>query len=228
MHADLDVAGCAALLGDRTRIALLLALTEADSLAASELARRAGVSAPTASAHLAKLVDGGLVTVEPSGRHRYFRLAGPEVAEALEAISVIASPRPVRSLRDATRGEAVRAARTCYDHLAGQLGVRLAHALDASRILAARDGAYVVTARGERELTSFGLNIAQLRLRRRPLTRACLDWSERRFHLAGALGAAVTSRLFELGWIERLGSGRAVRLTDAGRDGLRDRFGLEP
>jgi DNA-binding transcriptional ArsR family regulator len=227
MDADCDVAACAALLGDRTRIELLVALTEAEALAASELARRAGVSAPTASAHLAKLVAGGLITSERRGRHRYFRLAGREVAEALEAISVIAPRRPVRSLREANHGEAIRSARTCYDHLAGRLGVELAEALERGRVLARDNDGYVVTDRGEGPLSSFGLDMAALRGQRRQLARACLDWSERRLHVAGALGAALTARLFELDWIERVGSGRAVRLTDAGREGLRERFGVE-
>jgi DNA-binding transcriptional ArsR family regulator len=227
MEADKDVAACAALIGDRTRATLLLALTEEiDGLAAGDLARRARVSAPTASSHLGKLVAGGLVTPERRGRQRYYRVAGPEVAEALEALSTIAPSRPVRSLRDEKLGDAIRAARTCYDHLAGRLGVALAEALERNGVLVSLDGGYAVTRRGERALTSFGLDVDGLRGGRRPLVRACLDWSERRFHLAGALGAAITTRLFELRWIERVGSGRAVRLTKAGRAGLRDSFGL--
>jgi DNA-binding transcriptional ArsR family regulator len=228
MEADKDVAACATLIGDRTRVTLLLALTEEiDGLAAGELAGRAGVSAPTASSHLGKLVAGGLITVEQRGRQRYFRLARPEVAEALESLATIAPSRPVRSLRDEKLGEAIRAARTCYDHLAGRLGVTLVEALERQGVIVRANGGYTVTRRGVRTLESFGLDVEALRAHRRPLTRACLDWSERRFHLAGALGAALTTRLFEFDWVERFGSGRAVRVTRAGAAGLRDTFGLE-
>jgi DNA-binding transcriptional ArsR family regulator len=227
MEADKDVAACAALIGDRTRVTLLLALSEeTEGLPASELAHRARVSAPTASSHLGKLVAGGLISAERRGRQRYFRLAGSEVAEALEALSTIAPSRPLRSLRDESLGEAIRAARTCYDHLAGRLGVALAEAMQGNSELVLADGAYALTRRGERALASLGLDVDGLRRQRRPLTRACLDWSERRFHLAGALGAAVTTLLFELRWIERFGSGRAVRVTQLGRAGLRGAFGL--
>jgi DNA-binding transcriptional ArsR family regulator len=227
MEADKDVAACATLIGDRSRATLLLALSEAaDGLPASELARRVRVSAPTASSHLGKLLAGGLIVAERRGRHRYFRLAGPEVAEALEALSTIAPSRPVRSLRDEELGDAIRAARMCYDHLAGRLGVALAEALERNDVLAFADAGYVVTRRGERALASFGVDIDGLRAARRPLTRPCLDWSEQRFHLAGALGAAMTTRLLELRWVERFGSGRAVRVTEAGRAGLHDTFGL--
>jgi DNA-binding transcriptional ArsR family regulator len=227
MEADKDVAACATLIGDRTRVTLLLALSEQiDGLPAGELAHRARVSAPTASSHLGKLVAGGLIAAERRGRQRYFRLAGREVAQALEALATIAPSRPVRSLRDQKLGEAIRAARTCYDHLAGELGVALMQALERNRVIASADGGYAVTRRGERALGSFGLDVEGLRGQRRPLARACLDWSERRSHLAGALGAAVTARLFELGWVERVGSGRAVRVTKAGRAGLHDTFGL--
>lgn len=206
---------------------LVLALTEdIDGLSAGDLARRARVSAPTASSHLGKLVAGGLITAERRGRQRYYRLAGREVAEALEALSTIAPSRPVRSLRDETLGDAIRAARTCYDHLAGRLGVALAQALERNGVIVSADDGYAVTRRGEQALAWFGLDVEALRGHRRPVTRACLDWSERRFHLAGALGAAVTTRLFELGWVERVGSGRAVRVTQSGRAGLRDTFGL--
>jgi DNA-binding transcriptional ArsR family regulator len=227
MDGDVDVAAVASLIGDSTRAAFLLALSEAEALPASELAARAGVSAPTASAHLAKLVAGGLVVAEPSGRHRYFRLAEPAVADALEALSVIAPTRQVMSLREADRTAAIRAARTCYDHLAGRLGVGLTEALEQRALIARRNGDFAVTERGERELDRLGLDLESLRLGRRSFTRACLDWSERRYHLAGALGAAIAIRCFELGWIERRGSGRAVAVTSAGRSELQRRFGLD-
>src|SRR5437016_1131647 len=134
-QGDADVAAAAALIGEPARAALLVALTEGDSLPARELAARAGIAPSTASGHLARLLDGRLVVAERSGRHRYFRLAGAEVATAIEALSVIAPPRPVRSLRAAAVGEALREARTCYDHLAGRLGVEVTAALERRRVL---------------------------------------------------------------------------------------------
>jgi DNA-binding transcriptional ArsR family regulator len=226
VDGDVDVASAAALIGDSTRAAFLLALSEAEALPASELAARAGVSAPTASAHLVKLAEGGLVAAERRGRHRYFSLADPAVATALEALSVIAPTHPVRSLRDADRTAAIRAARTCYDHLAGRLGVSLTEALEERALIARRDGEFSVSRRGRRELADLGLDVGELRRERRAFARACLDWSERRYHLAGAVGAALATRCFELGWIERRGTGRAVALTPAGRGELQSRFGL--
>jgi len=196
---------------------MLLALTEKDALPATELAHRAGVSNPTASIQLAKLVDAKLLTVERHGRHRYFRLADPSVARALEALAVIAPARPPRSLRDAARMEGLKEARTCYDHLAGELGVALLDGLCRKRILDRRDSRLDVTAAGRKRLEELGVEIPSSR---RPLTRLCLDWSERRYHLAGALGAALAERLFELGWIERRKATRAVAVTARGREGL--------
>lgn len=217
MLVDADIASPAALIGDPTRASILLALTEKEALPATELARRAGVSNPTASIQLAKLVEAGMLNVERHGRHRYFRLAHPSVAHALEALAVIAPARPARSLRETARMEGLTEARTCYDHLAGELGVALLDGLLRSRILVRRDARLDVTAGGRRRLEELGVELPSSR---RPLTRLCLDWSERRYHLAGALGAALTERLFELGWIERRKATRAVDVTASGRAGL--------
>jgi DNA-binding transcriptional ArsR family regulator len=213
---DADVATVAALLGEPARAEMLLALTEVDALPATDLARRARVSAPTASAHLAKLVDAALVTVEPHGRHRYYRLADPAVAHALEALAVIAPERPVRSLRDATVGDALRAGRTCYDHLAGQVGVAVTDALAFRR----REAELVPTRTTRLVLDGLGIRLDAVEPGRRVLARPCLDWSERRYHVAGALGAAIAARLFELRWIERLPGSRAVRVTRRGAEKL--------
>ena len=224
---DADVAATASLFGDRTRAAFLLALSEADALPLSDLAARAGVTPATASVHLSKLLEAGLVGDERHGRHRYFRLAGPPVAEAIEALAAIAPVAPTRSLRDATVGEALRAGRTCYDHLAGRVGVELGEALERRRLLVPEGDRLVLTKRGKRHLAELGLDLSAVAAARRMFARRCLDWSERRYHVAGALGAALTDRLFALGWIERHGSSRAVRVTEAGRRGLRARFGLD-
>jgi DNA-binding transcriptional ArsR family regulator len=218
---DVDIAAPASLIGDPTRAAFLLALSEKDALPASDLARRAGVSNPTASIQLGKLVSAGFLSVERHGRHRYFRLADPAVAQALEALAVIAPARPARTLREANRMDGLREARTCYDHLAGALGVSLLEGLQRKGIL---DSKVELTPSGRSRLHDLGVDLTPSR---RAPTRLCLDWSERRYHLAGAVGAALTRRLFELGWIERHGSGRAVRVTGAGRRGLAT-LGVEP
>lgn len=225
MLADADIATPAALIGDPTRAAFLTALAEGHALPASELAQRAGVSASTASIQLAKLVEGALLVVERHGRHRYYRLGDPAIASAIESLAVIAPPRPARSLGQARIGADLQAARTCYDHLAGALGVRLFDALLAERVLTEE---LEPTRRGSRRLCELGIDVDELGRGRRPLSRRCLDWSERRHHLAGALGAALASRFFELGWIERTRSSRAVRLTPRGRRALSRELGVEP
>jgi DNA-binding transcriptional ArsR family regulator len=222
-----DVARAAALIGDPARATLLLALTEDEQLSARALAARAGIAPSTASGHLAKLVDAGLLAVDASGRHRYFRLAERAVADALEALAAIAPSKPVRSLRDATVGEALRQARTCYDHLAGRLGVELTAALEAERVLVRRNGAYLLGRRASSRLAALGIDVASLERQRRPLVRSCLDWSERRPHVAGAVGAALAQRLFELGWIERRERNRSVTVTEKGARALRSELGVD-
>ncbi len=225
---DVDVASPAALIGDPTRAAFLQALSENDALPASELARRAGVANSTASIQLGKLVDGRLLEVERHGRHRYYRLADPTVAQAIEALAVISPRRPARSLRDANRTAGIDVARTCYDHLAGALGVALLGSLVDRGILVRDHQTVAVPKPGVEQLAALRIDVEEIRHSRRAFATLCLDWSERKYHLAGALGAALTSRLFELEWIERTGPSRAVGVTTAGRVGLRSSFGLEP
>jgi DNA-binding transcriptional ArsR family regulator len=245
MTGDTDLAGVGALIGDPGRARVLRALADGRELPASVLAAEAGVAPSTASVHLAKLVDGGLVMAERHGRHRYFRLAGPDVARALEALARIAPPAPVRSLREGTRAQAVRAARTCYDHLAGRLGVALMAGLVENGVLAGGDGRhdrarahadrpsaigrdldYRLTDGGARRLRELGVDVDGALAGPRTPIRYCVDWSEQAHHLSGALGAAVAARLFELGWVARLPRTRAVRLTDDGRAGLAEQFGV--
>jgi DNA-binding transcriptional ArsR family regulator len=229
MTAYVDIAAAASLIGDPARAAMLVALTEEEAmLSAGELARRARVTAPTASSHLAKLEDGRLVVAERDGRHRYFRIADPNVAAALEALALIASPRPVRSLRESETAAALRRARTCYDHLAGAAGVALLDALVRRRALR-RDGdhAFRLSRAGAEFLASHEFDLDAAQRARRAFARPCLDWSERRYHLAGALGAAVTTRLFELGWLKRRTATRAVTITETGRAGLEEVLGAQ-
>ncbi|NRQ36252.1 helix-turn-helix transcriptional regulator [Nonomuraea sp. NN258] len=213
---DADIAPVAALIADPTRAAILTALLGGRALAAGELARLSGVSAATASAHLARLLDGRLVDVVRQGRHRYYRLAGHEVAEVLEVLARVSARPAVRSLRQSRQARLLEEARTCYDHLAGKAGVGFLDRL--------KDGGYYQgqepTAAGERLLTKLGVDVEGARSARRRFAPECLDWTERRAHLGGALGAAVTDVLFERGWYRRGDIPRAVILTDEGREGL--------
>jgi DNA-binding transcriptional ArsR family regulator len=225
VDGDVDIAPVAALLGDPARAAIVGALHEGRSLPAGELARRAGVSASTASEHLAKLVGGGLLVSESSGRHRYFRLAGPGVAHAFEALSALAPRKPVHSLRGARIGDALAEARTCYDHLAGRLGVAIADSLLSHGAVVERDGCFELGPAVDQVLATLGLSVAALP-GRRPAVLRCLDWSERRPHLAGALGTAICAKAFEAEWIERLPGSRAVRVTTAGKQVFAARLNL--
>ena len=226
MNGDADVAAAATLLAQPARAALVLAVIEDGALPASELARRAGVSASTTSEHLALLLNGGFLVEERIGRHRYFRLADPAVARAVEALAVIAPQRAVRSLREATAGGLIRYARTCYDHLAGRLGVALAHSLERERVVLRDSGTFVVGPNAESRLASLAIDLSALARQRRTLVRGCLDWSERELHVAGAIGAALATRMFELGWLKRRPLNRSVEITAEGRAGLVQELGL--
>ncbi|HVT59598.1 MAG TPA: helix-turn-helix transcriptional regulator [Thermoanaerobaculia bacterium] len=227
MIGDAAIAPVAALLADPARVAMLWALSDGREISAGELALLAGVSASTASLHLAKLTDGGLVAVRPQGRHRHYRLARPELVRALEALAAVAPEGVPRTHRQATIGREVRAARTCYDHLAGRLGVQLTEALVGRGALISDGRLFDLTAEGDRLFADFGVDLAAARAGRRAFALACFDWSERVPHLAGGLGAALLSRLLTLGWIERTAASRAVQATLAGRRGLARTFGVD-
>ncbi|MEV5571820.1 winged helix-turn-helix domain-containing protein [Spirillospora sp. NPDC052269] len=229
---DSDIAPMAALMADRARAAMLTALLDGRPLAAGELARVAGVSPQTASAHLGKLLDGGLVSVVPQGRWRYYRLAGDEVAAVIEALSRISPDVEVKGLRQSRLARRLHTARTCYDHLAGEAGVALFAALVDGGMIEPDEGRpvetgipYETTEKGEHRFEEIGLDVAALRGRRRRFAGACLDWTERRPHLNGALGAALTTRMIELGWFERGRERRALIITEDGLAGLADSFG---
>lgn len=243
MDGDVDVAYVAALLGKPARARMLLALVDGRAQPASRLAQEAGVAASTASEHLSRLVKARLLTVQSWGRHRYYRLAGPQVASAVETLARLAPVPAVRSLRGSERLTCLRVVRTCYDHLAGRAGVALMAAWLREGILTGGDGCfhpetvrgdrlcapgrdldYRVTTQGERRLRAFGVDS---RPGGRPLTvRYCVDWSEQRHHLAGGLGAALLSRLLELDWLRRAPQGRALTVTADGRRGLDAVFGV--
>ncbi|HVV10371.1 metalloregulator ArsR/SmtB family transcription factor [Amycolatopsis sp.] len=243
---DVDIAHTAALFADPARVRVLTALGDGRSLAASVLAGEAGLSAQGTSAHLAKLREAGLVTVERSGRHRFYRLAGPQVGEVLETLARLSPAQPVKSLKAGTRAQALRYARTCYDHLAGRLGVAVTAALLEHGALATTDGVPTTQRREQDSISKplathpyeLGPNAAEIfaaldvdlpaaRRRKRPLLRFCLDWSEQRHHLAGALGAELATAFERLGWIEpRTAGHRALRLTDTGHKELAERLDI--
>lgn len=216
-----DVSGVAALMAEPTRAAILTRLLDGRPRAAGELAACAGVSAQAASNHLSRLLSSGLLLVRPAGRQRHYTLSRREVAEALEALAALA-PGPAAS----PVPPGLRFARTCYDHLAGTLGVALTEALLEKGLLL-KDGArYRTSPLGEAHFAGWGLGLQALRQGRRPFARACLDWSERRPHLAGALGAALLERFLQLRWVARASTGRALRLTLGGRRALESQLQL--
>jgi len=221
-----DVAAAAALLAEPSRAAMVLALMDGTDLPGAELASRAGIAASTASEHLGRLVAAGFVEARRSGRQRHYRLATREVAAAVEALAAVAPRQPVRTLRAATAAELLREARTCYDHLAGRLGVAFTRALVEAGVLVRRNGAFSLGPQAEPVLGGLGIDLDALRGERRRLVRGCLDWSERELHVAGALGAALADRVLELGWIERRPGTRSVAVTAEGRRSLERRFGI--
>jgi DNA-binding transcriptional ArsR family regulator len=215
-----DLAGLAALIGDPARARMLTAVMSGTALTATELALEAGVAASTASAHLARLTEGQILAIEKQGRHRYFRLYDAEIAEMLEELMGIASRRGPRR-RTGPADPALRVARVCYDHLAGERGVWLMDQLRERRLI---DG-FEVSLDAEPFFTRLGIDVASLAKLRRPLCRPCLDWSERRHHLGGALGAAVLGRIFALRWARRELDSRAVVFSATGERSLLQMFG---
>jgi len=229
MRDEPNIATVAALIGDTARAAMLLTLVDGRALPAGELAAAAGLSPPAASAHLAELTDGGLLTVEREGRHRYYRLAGPGVANALESLAcLIGQPSPSGAARR-PQARALRHARTCYDHLAGELGVAVAAALEGRALLAPAEGKRldVTTAGATWFAAVLGIDVNALRPGRQGIACRCLDWTERRHHLARPLGSQVLRRCCDLGWLTRTPGSRAVQLAPPGRDSLRQQLGID-
>jgi DNA-binding transcriptional ArsR family regulator len=224
-----QLASLAGLLADDTRASFLLALLDGRAWTASELAGHAGVAPATATGHLHKLVAGGLLAEQRQGRHRYVQLAGPHVAQLVEDLAPHTGPDPAppRTLRAATASAALTRGRTCYDHLAGKLGVAITDALARDGLLT-REAGFALTAPGVRWLTgTLGAELPPSRSRR-PVVRGCLDWTERREHLAGVAGAHLCRTFLDRGWIVRIGSGRAIKVTPAGARGFTGLFGPDP
>ena len=215
-----DIAALAALLADATRASMLLSLMDGRALTATELAAAGRVSAPTASSHLARLTAAGWLRMVKQGKHRHFRIVSADVAAVIEQLQTASATAPL-PIRTGPSDEALRHARTCYDHLAGQRGVQLLDSLRTRHLLIERDGALLLTESGERWCLGMGVDLPALRAAHRPLCRPCLDWSERRMHLAGALGAALLARLLALGHLRRCAQGRALQVTRRGDHFLR-------
>ena len=215
-----NIVGIAALIGDHARADILTALMTGGALTATELSSIAGVTKQTTSAHVAKLVDAGLLAVEAQGRHRYFRLADRDVADALESLMGVAYRTGALRLRGSPRDPALRHARVCYDHLAGDLGVSMFERMVERGFLAQGKESVTLTTRGARCCEELGIDVAATGASRRALCRACLDWSARRHHLAGALGAALLQRILDLGWARRARASRVVHFTPHGETAL--------
>ena len=228
--ADASVAPAAALLADPARVAILWALVDGRALPAGALARAAGVGPSTASAHLGRLLSARWVAAEQHGRHRYFRLCNGDIAQVLEALALLGAPPAAGRAGAGAVGTDLRLARSCYDHLAGSAGVALTEALTGDGTIVLEGRTYTISAAGRGRLEKIGIDVegiaTEARTSGRYLARACLDWSERRYHLAGALGSALLTRVLEQGWFERRRGTRALRLTNVGRRTLQRVFGV--
>jgi DNA-binding transcriptional ArsR family regulator len=225
MDAEPSIAAIAALVGDPARARMLMALMDGRARTAKELAYGAGVTPQTASSHLAKLLRAHVLVMERQSRHRYFRLATPSIGHAIEALMAVSFTRPrVRASEGQLDG--LRFARTCYDHLAGRLGVRVTDAMVRRRFLKPAGRDFYLTAAGVRFLERLGVDVKKTRRERRAFARQCLDWSERRSHLAGALGAAVARRCLDLRWVQPVREERTLALTRQGLRGFRTWFGI--
>jgi len=222
-----NFAQIATLIGDPARGNILTALMSGKALTASELANEAGVSAQTASAHLGKLRDGALVSERKSGRHKYFTLASDDVADVLEALMGLAAATGNLRTRTGPKDSAMREARVCYNHLAGDMGVQMYRAMRAHGHIVGSEDALELTQTGQDLVLELGIDLQSLPKSKSPLCKSCLDWSARESHLAGKLGRALLTRFYELGWAKRLPDSRAVQFTQTGKIAFQQRFGVD-
>jgi len=227
MNSETDLAWIASVVGDPARARMLLALMDRRARTAKELAFLARVAPATASAHLAKLLEGKLVTVEPQGRRRYYRLTSPLVGAMIEAMASVAGEAtpPVRGVSRVD--ERMATARTCYDHLAGRLAVAVADVLQDRGDIVFADGAGEVTARGQSFFADLGIDLKSVGSSRRIFCKPCLDWTERRHHIGGAVGAALCDHCLTRGWLQRMRDSRALTITTEGRAAFADVFGID-
>ncbi|MDY7220884.1 winged helix-turn-helix domain-containing protein [Halalkalibacterium halodurans] len=224
-HTNLSLV--ASLVSDDSRGAMMTVLLDGRFHTATELALAANITPQTASFHLTKMVEAHLVAVEKQGRHRYYGIVDSDVANVLESLLAIAPPKEIHSFNQATEDHALRFARTCYDHLAGHVGVQLMESLLQNQFIFETENGFSITDKGERFFSDFQVNLEELRKKRRSFSHKCLDWSERRPHLAGALGHALLERFYQLHWIERLPRSRALTITPLGKTGFRETFSMD-
>jgi DNA-binding transcriptional ArsR family regulator len=212
------------LIGDPVRTIILWTLLDNRAYTATELAICANTSPQNISMHLSKLAQAELLTIESQGRHRYYKISRPEVAYAIEAIGNLLPNKKHRNIVDNKENSAIKYCRTCYDHLAGKVGVSITEALLAQKIIAVEANGYIVTKSGDSFFSAFGVNVAELKKSRRTFAKPCLDWSERKHHLAGALGAALLDKMLSLDYIRRTKNSRAIIITSKGQNQLYARF----
>jgi DNA-binding transcriptional ArsR family regulator len=226
MKSGPNIGSLASLIGDRARADILTALMAGKALTATELAESAGVTRQTASTHLAKLLDRKLLVLDKQGRHRYFRLADEDVAQMVESLMGVAQRLGIVRLQTGPSEPALRRARVCYDHLAGEVGVQVFDSMRQQRLLEVIGEGVDLTSSGEEFMRSIDIDVDVLVKAKRPMCRTCLDWSERRYHLAGSLGAALLDCFFKRGWAKRNGQSRTVTIAPAGARALRQHFPL--
>jgi DNA-binding transcriptional ArsR family regulator len=224
MNANQNVAIVATLISEPSRAAILTALLDGRYHPASDLAYMAGIKPQTASFHLKKMINANVINVEQHGRHRYYAIRNHEVASVLESFLLITPQIEIKSLKQASQDKAIRHARTCYDHLAGQLGVQITSSLLDNGLLYDQNNEFTVTQKGQEFFTTLKIDLEKAQKKRRSYSHKCLDWSERRHHLAGALGNAILERLLELNWIERLPKTRAIKITTLGKEEIEKTF----
>lgn len=225
MKTGPNISQVAALIGDPARSNMLLALMDGRALTASELAVSSGITKQTASSHLAKLLAGELVVKEVQGRHHYYRLSDSDVAETIESLLIVAERGPGKRTRTGPKDPALRKSRICYDHLAGELGVTMFDRMHAQAWLNEEDGNLHISPKGWQAFHSIGLSPEQLKKSKRPACKTCLDWSMRRHHLAGQIGALILTRFFELGWARRQPNTRVIEFSLAGEKAFLDWLG---
>lgn len=217
----------ASLLCEPSRAKIVWNLLDGRAYTASELALVSDLSATSVSNHLSKLLNGEIIKVDVQGRHRYYSFASPEVAYVVESLANLANKKPSSKTDKQLNKNDVKYCRTCYDHLAGKVGVMIADQLISHEIIKLRDKTFVVTEKGDKFFSDFGLELTELQKQRRHFAKACLDWSERKYHLAGSLGAALLDKMLQLDWLRRTKSSRAIVITSLGQNGLRDKFEIE-
>ena len=224
MDTAMEFSAAAALIGDRSRAKILWALLDGRSYTATELANFADLTRQAASNHLTKLIQGGLIVVEQQGRHRYFRLAGPEIARSIEGIARLIPTHKLERIKRPMPNRGLISARTCYDHLAGELAIKIQESLLAQNIMVHKDGTYQITTKGWLWLKALGIDTKKLLKGKRVHARPCLDWTERKHHVAGALGKALLDLMIDRDWLRKKSSGREVVITSKGARLLKEHF----